>query len=136
MVDTNEQKSVSTVLVVEDEVLVRMPIAQYLRECGYRVIEAANVEEAMTVLADMNLRLDVIFTAAEFREGQDGFALTRWVRKHRPNVKTVMAGTTKRAANVAGELCEEGPMLSKPYHTTTVEKWIRRLMATKDTDPR
>ena len=39
-----------TILVVEDEVLVRMPIAQYLRDCGYKVIEAVNADEAITVL--------------------------------------------------------------------------------------
>ena len=38
-----------TILVVEDDVLVRMPIAQYLRDCGYKVIEAANADEATTV---------------------------------------------------------------------------------------
>jgi CheY-like chemotaxis protein len=39
-----------TILVVEDDVLIRMPIAQYLRDCGYRVIEAVSADEAMTVL--------------------------------------------------------------------------------------
>jgi CheY-like chemotaxis protein len=34
-----------TILVVEDDVLVRMPISQYLRDCGYRVIEAANAQK-------------------------------------------------------------------------------------------
>jgi CheY-like chemotaxis protein len=44
--------SQETVLVVEDDVLIRMPISQYLRDCGYRVIEAANADEAMAVLVD------------------------------------------------------------------------------------
>jgi CheY-like chemotaxis protein len=39
-----------TILVVEDDVLIRMPIAQYLRDCGNRVIEAVSADEAMTVL--------------------------------------------------------------------------------------
>jgi hypothetical protein len=52
------------------------------------------------------------------------------------NVKVVMAGTAKRAANIAGTLCEEGPMLRKPYHSSTVEKLIRRLMANKESDRR
>ena len=45
-----DKPNLQKILFVEDEVLVRMPIAQYLRDCGYRVIEAANAEEAMTVL--------------------------------------------------------------------------------------
>ena len=39
-----------TVLVVDDEVLVRMVIAAYLRDCGYRVVEAASADEAMLVI--------------------------------------------------------------------------------------
>src|ERR1700730_17431624 len=36
-------------LTHEDEVLVRMPIYQYLRDCGYRVLEAASVDEATLI---------------------------------------------------------------------------------------
>ena len=42
--------TIRTILVVEDEVLVRMPLAEYLRDCGYRVFEAASVAEAKAVL--------------------------------------------------------------------------------------
>jgi CheY-like chemotaxis protein len=44
-----------TVLVVEDEVLIRMVISTYLRDCGYRVIEAANADEAILVLQQEEL---------------------------------------------------------------------------------
>jgi len=54
-----------TILVVEDEVLVRMPISQYLRDCGYRVIEAANAQEAVTVLSHEETVVDVVFTDIE-----------------------------------------------------------------------
>ena len=37
------------VLVVEDEVLIRMVISDYLRTCGYRVIEATSAEEFPSV---------------------------------------------------------------------------------------
>ncbi len=38
-----------TVLVLDDDVLVRMPVVQLLRECGYRVVEAASTDEAIAV---------------------------------------------------------------------------------------
>jgi CheY-like chemotaxis protein len=38
-----------TVLVLDDDVLVRMPVVQFLRDCGYRVVEAASTDEAMAI---------------------------------------------------------------------------------------
>src|ERR1700741_695356 len=75
-----------TILVVEDEVLVRMPISQYLRDCGYRVIEAANAQEAVTVLSHEETVVDVVFTDIEMPGALDGFGLAKWVREHRPGV--------------------------------------------------
>ena len=42
--------AIETVLVIDDEVIARMVISEYLRHCGYRVIEAANSDEALAVL--------------------------------------------------------------------------------------
>ena len=44
---------------------MRMPISQYLRDCGYRVIEAANAQEAVTVLSHEETVVDVVFTDIE-----------------------------------------------------------------------
>ena len=38
-----------TVLVLDGDVLVRMPVVQFLRDCGYRVVEAASTDEAMAI---------------------------------------------------------------------------------------
>ena len=49
-----------TVLIVEDEVLSRLAMAEYLRECGFHVIEAANgVEAPHLVLAGLKGELGV-----------------------------------------------------------------------------
>jgi DNA-binding response OmpR family regulator len=42
----NANSSAQTVLLVEDEVLIRLHIAKYLRECGYQVFEAISADEA------------------------------------------------------------------------------------------
>ena len=42
-----EQSNTHTVLVVEDEQIVRMLIVEYLRDCGYHVLEACDAGEAM-----------------------------------------------------------------------------------------
>ena len=52
--DTNR-----TVLVLDDDVLVRMPVVQFLRDCGYRVVEATNTDEAVVILQKTNVPVDV-----------------------------------------------------------------------------
>jgi CheY-like chemotaxis protein len=116
-----------TVLVVEDEVFVRMVISEYLRGCGYKVIEAANADEALIVLQHLEIEVDVVFSDVEMPGSMDGFALAKWLRQHRPGVDVILAGNVPRAANAAAELCESGP-LPKPYEPQIAEDRIRRLM--------
>jgi len=118
-----------TVLVVEDEVLVRMVICEYLRDCGFRVIEAATGEEAIVVLQQPTLAIDVVFSDVQLGPGIDGFAVSQWVRANRPDLDMLLVGNIERAADVAAELCENGPSLSKPYEPQTVVDRIRRLLA-------
>ena len=125
-----------TILVVENEVLIRLPIASYLRDCGYRVIEAVDPKEAMAVLRDPGYSIDIVFAATELPGEMDGFALCQWVRTNMPGVKTMLTGTPRRAAAMAGELCEEGPHKKRPYSTYLIEDRIRRLLATKRSDTR
>ena len=65
MTERDKEKIDATVLVVEDDILVRMPIAAYLRHCGYRVIEAASSGEALTVLGQLDLTIDVVLADVE-----------------------------------------------------------------------
>src|SRR5882672_9369691 len=113
--DSQSRSSEETVLIVEDEVLIRMVISQYLRHCGYKVIEAASADEAILVLQNSELTIDIVFTDIEMPGSMDGFGLSQWVRKNRQDLDVILVGNVVRAANAAAELCESGPTLSKPY---------------------
>ena len=119
-----------TVLVVEDEVLLRLIISEYLRDCGYKVIEAADADEAVLVLKQPDLVIDVLFTDIEMPGSMDGFALAQWSRSNRPGLEVILTGTVPRAVNAAANLCEEGP-LPKPYEPQSVHDRIRRLLAAR-----
>ena len=119
-----------TVLVVEDDVLIRMPIAQYLRDCGYKVIEAVNADEAITVLLHQETVVDIVFSDIDMPGSTDGFGLSKWIREHRPGPDVILSGTVPRAVNAAKELCDESP-LPKPYEPQAVHDHIRRLLATR-----
>lgn len=118
-----------TVLVVEDEVLIRLVIADYLRECGYRVHEAANADEALAVLESPDVTVDVVFSDVSMPGSMDGFALARWIRANRPQVDVVLTSGIDRTAEIAGTLCEAGPILGKPYEPQSVVDRIKQLLA-------
>jgi CheY-like chemotaxis protein len=117
-----------TVLVVVDEVLVRMAVSDYLRECGYNVVEASDAHEAIEVITS-EVAVDVAFSDIAMPGGLDGFGLAQWIRRERPDIKVVLSSGVARSAKAAGELCEEGPMLAKPYEHADLERRIRALLA-------
>ena len=119
-----------TILVVEDDILIRMPISQYLRDCGYKVIEACNAEEAMAVLGHRDTVVDVVFTDIEMPGAVDGFGLAKWIRDRRAGTDIILTGTVPRSVAAARDLCEQNT-LPKPYEAKIVHDQIRRLLAAR-----
>ena len=78
--DASKPAPLETVLVLEDDVLVRMPICQHLRDCGYRVLEAASADEATTILQKPDIQIDVILSDVEMRGKMNGFGFAQWAR--------------------------------------------------------
>jgi CheY-like chemotaxis protein len=116
------------VLVVEDDVLVRNLVAAYLRECGFDVIEANGADEAIRVL-QAEVQVDILFSDVQMPGSMDGFGLARWVRRERPWLKVILTSGAARTAKEAGDLCEHGPFLAKPYDHAELERHIRSLLA-------
>ncbi len=118
-----------TVLVVDDEVLVRMVIADYLRDCGYRVFEAGSGDEALSILAAADVDIDVLFSDVQMPGQLDGFGLAQWVRRERPHMRVVLTSGVARLCDAAEGLCEDGPLMEKPYNAIDVERRLRALVA-------
>ncbi len=119
-------ESAPTVLVVDDEILVRIVIAEYLRDCGYRVLEAGSAEDAVAILAS-KLKVDIVFTDLELPGHSSGLELARWIRRRHPDVRVIVTSGVYSAAELAGELCEAGPPIAKPYESDAVVQRIRSL---------
>jgi DNA-binding response OmpR family regulator len=115
------------ILLVEDDLLVRHPLAEYLRECGYQVLEASDGAEARVLIAQAELPVDIVLA-----EGDAGFELAGWIRANHGQVQVILAGTVTRAVERAGDLCEDGPALVKPYEHKFVLERIKKLMAARD----
>ena len=115
----------STILVVEPDILVRTTIAEYLRDCGYKVLEGATGQDVMTVLGS-ELKIDVVFAEVQLSGDVDGFAVAQWVRQNHPKVDVILTSGVTGAAEKAGDLCDDGP-LEKPYHPQEVVRRINIL---------
>jgi len=120
--------SISTIVLVESRALVRMAIAAYLRECGYEVVETDGPAEARRVL-EAGAKADVVFIDLDTQGENGGFSLAQWIRSRRPDLKVLLSSGVRRAAETAGDLCEHGPHLVKPYEHRDLEAQIRRLLA-------
>jgi DNA-binding NtrC family response regulator len=105
MADELQRARRGTVLLAEGDVLVRMPIAQYLRDCGYRVVEAVTKEEAIRALGAARLDVSVVLSSVEL--AGDGFGISSWIKKHRPDLNVILTGTPKRAVDAASQLCSD-----------------------------
>jgi DNA-binding response OmpR family regulator len=120
-----------TLLMVESDVLVRQPIAEYLRECGYVVLETANTDEAVIIIKETTT-VDIVLADAQAPGKLDGFGLAKWIRVSHRRIKVILSGTVAKQAKEAGDLCEEGPHLMKPYHPQHLADRIKRALAERD----
>jgi CheY-like chemotaxis protein len=111
-----------TILVVEDDVLVRSLVATYLRDSGFDVIEANGADEAIRFL-QAELTVDIVFSDIQMPGSMDGFGLAQWMRRERPWLKIILTSGAARTAQ------EAGPILAKPYDYAELERHIRSLLA-------
>jgi len=112
-----------TVLIAEDEVLVRAVVGEHLRDAGFDVIEASNAAEAVDVL-QTGEPVDLVFTDIAMPGIMNGAMLARWVYLHRPNVRVVLSSGS---AETARALPSERLFL-KPYDLDEVETYIRDVL--------
>ena len=111
-----------TILVVEDEVLVRMVIAAKCREAGYCVIESISADEALVVLRS-GANVSVVFSDVRLPGSIDGIALARLIRSELPDTKVILASGHHPALSPA----EHDGFFPKPYDADSVIACIRKL---------
>jgi two-component system cell cycle sensor histidine kinase/response regulator CckA len=109
-----ERKAV-TILLVEDEALVRKVVTSLLEPQGYRVLAAATAEEALALVKENFKILDVILTDIVL-PGRNGFELAEMVKKRHPHIRILfMSGYTDTAASDERFLEAGEHFLQKPF---------------------
>jgi CheY-like chemotaxis protein len=110
-----------TILIAEDEPLIRMAYAEYLTECGYFPIEVGSGDAAVAVL-EKNIAIDLVLSDVRMPGQRDGFAVARWVTEHRPHVPVILvSGDARSRENCPAEV----RLLPKPIAMAALAQQIR-----------
>ena len=112
------------VLVVEDEILIRSVVAGFLRDAGYRVIEAAEAAEAVAIFASRT-QIDLVFSDINMPGPMDGIGLMRWIVDHHPGIHVILTSAISHARR-AGE--SGAGFLMKPYRLAEAARRIASLL--------
>jgi DNA-binding NtrC family response regulator len=116
-----------TILVVEDDVLIRLSVAEYLRTNNYRVLEASNVAEAKAIFK-AGEPIEVVFSDVDMPGDANGFDLSQWIRREYPDVNVLLTSDAAAIMRNTGYGQESGPLLQKPYTFELLLTYIKRML--------
>lgn len=112
------------VLVVEDEGLLRLSAAEMIEDAGFKVIEAANADEAIRILENRS-DIRVVVTDIHMPGSMDGLKLAHAVRNRWPPIKIIV--TSGREVPMEDDLPEGSRFLAKPYEPNTITGALHEL---------
>jgi PAS domain S-box-containing protein len=118
-----------TVLLVEDEDLIRSLAAQILTELGYDVLAAANASEALEIAAARKERIDLLLTDVVM-PGASGNELAQSLLRQHPEMRVLyMSGYSDNLVFRLGVLHERAAFLQKPFSAEVLERKVEELLA-------
>lgn len=115
-----------TMLIVEDEPLIRMCAVDFAEEAGYQVREAKDAAEAMAVL-ESGEEIDILFTDITLPGPMDGLNLAEQVNARWPAIKTIVASGA--LGGIGADILPGAHRLPKPYGFSQFTAALERLGA-------
>ena len=117
-----------TVLVIDDEPLVRMLVTDVLRELGYAAIEAVDGSQGLKILRSA-VRIDLLITDIGLPGGMDGGQVAEAARKLRPAVKILfITGFAEKAVLSHGHIEAGMSVLTKPFAMEALASRVKGLL--------
>jgi len=112
-----------TILVVEDEILIRFILADSLRDIGFQVLEAGDGDEGLQILNSGQV-IDLIVTDVRMPGEVDGMELTRRSKSLAPGRPVIVCS----AHLYESEAFPANEFLAKPYSIAALAEAIARLI--------
>jgi CheY-like chemotaxis protein len=117
-----------TVLLVEDEPGVRALARRALTGFGYRVLEATNGVEALTVARQTSEPIDLLLTDVVMPE-MGGRELAQVLKQERPDTRVLFTSGYPDSGGMALDVAESGvPYLAKPYTPNELAEKVREVL--------
>ena len=117
-----------TILVVEDDSIVRGSVTTQLKSLGYSVVTATNAAEALALIED-GVGFDLMFTDLIMPGGMNGNQLAKEAAKRRPLLKVLFtSGYTENAVVHHGRLDPGVLLLAKPYRKSDLARMVRQAL--------
>jgi DNA-binding NtrC family response regulator len=115
----------ATILIVEDHFMTRWAAARYLRDAGFKVLEAVEATEAMG-LAASGMPISAVFSDVAPGNGPSGHVLADWFAKHRPSVPVLLTSGDDLTDEVQSKPLRR--FVRKPYELAQVDKLLRSML--------
>lgn len=126
--DAIERGEGEVVLVVDDEVLLRMLMLDVLQDAGYRAVEAADGPSAMKIL-ESGARIDLLVTDVGLPGGMNGRQIADAARRTRPDLKVLfITGYAENAVVGSGHLAPGMAVLTKPFEVAAFGHKVRDMI--------
>jgi CheY-like chemotaxis protein len=109
------------VLVVEDEIFIRMVAVDTLEERGYSMLEAGDASEALALI-ERTPGIALIFTDINMPGEKDGLDLASEVAKRWPEIEIIVTSGARKLPDE--EIPDDGQFLPKPYSAAALTKLV------------
>jgi CheY-like chemotaxis protein len=113
----------ATILVVEDDDIVRMLIVDVLEELEFTVLEADGSEQALVILQDANEHINLMMTDVGL-PGMDGRELATEARKLRPNLPILFASGYAETIDVPADM----HVIGKPFSIDQLRDKVKAVL--------
>ncbi len=111
-----------TVLVVDDELFVRLMAVDAIEDAGHATIEAADADEAISLL-EQRSDVDVVFTDIKMPGSMDGLGLASTIHGRWPTLPVILTSGHMAIEDLAAGT----PFLQKPYRTSMLTDRLNAL---------
>lgn len=115
-----------TILIVEDELMIRWDVVEQLEDEGYRVLQAGSADEAIALL-EANPDVRLIFTDIDMPGSMDGLKLAGVVHGRWPPVRIIVT-SGKRVVEIT-DLPDGSVFFAKPYRHAEIAASMHEMLA-------